>query len=790
MSSWWRNLSVSKKLYFVVGLMALLIASELLTLLFAMNTLSSVRAFVAGEGLWTKAQKDAIHSLYQYAIFGEAKYYDDFTEYLKVNDGDHRARMALIQPRVDYAEVRAGFLQGDNHPNDIDGMVRLLVRFHRVSYLNDAIVAWTHADLALNDLRIVATNLHSAIQTHGPQSPQVKADLRRLAHINSELEKQEVVFSSSLGAGSRGLEKVLRVILALPVFTVETTGILLTFRFSRGLGRALSELMATAERVGKGDFSAQAPVRSNDELGKLARALNRMIGHLRNSTDERLLGESRLRTLNSQLESRVRHRTREVERRVTQLRLITNALPELVAQVDRHERIRFANDALCRWHKMTSTEIVGRTFQELLGEERYRGNQPYVARALAGERVTYERLFKVDGDEVIYSVTMVPDLSSDGHVDGFILVCNDVTKYKEIAKQAEVANATKSSFLANMSHEIRTPLGAILGFSELIVGDLLSPEERTKGIEVIKRNGEQLSNLINDILDLSKVEAGKLEVENVEVAFHEFVKETESLFTFKAAEKNLKLSVVVQGAVPRVIRTDPTRLRQILNNLISNAIKFTDQGVVVVTICLKAEDASGPRLAFRIRDTGRGIQSEHAVKLFAPFVQGDTSTTRKYGGTGLGLVLSKKLANALGGDVTIVESKPGQGSTFELTVDPGLSDELLARSQQDTEGLGTGADLAHSLAGVRLLVVDDNSDNCELVAKFLKNSGATVEMASGGREGIEKALSGDFQIVLMDLQMPVIDGFEATRDLRQRGYCGLRPSHFTYQHARSSLRAL
>ena len=332
---------------------------------------------------------------------------------------------------------------------------------------------------------------------------------------------------------------------------------------------------------------------------------------------------------------------------------------------------------------------------------------------------------------------------------------------------AEGANAAKSAFLANMSHEIRTPLGAVLGFSELLLGPDLPEHERRTSVDAIRRNGRLLSNIVNDILDLSKVEAGKLEIEKTQVSLQELLFDLGSLLELEAGQKGLQLKFITRGALPLQIQTDPLRVRQILLNIISNAIKFTDKGSIEVLVQVE-NLRSHPRLTFSVKDTGRGIDPLQAQKLFTPFTQADASTTRKFGGTGLGLILSKRLAKALGGDVVLTESRLSQGSTFTVSIDPG------PLAPPDPKMIAPNSPLIPfeipDLHGMKILLVDDNLDNQMMISRMLQKSGVDVGIAANGFEGVEKALSEDFNLVLMDLQMPLMDGYEATKKLRSQGY--------------------
>lgn len=493
--------------------------------------------------------------------------------------------------------------------------------------------------------------------------------------------------------------------------------------------------------------------------------------------------ERRLRLLNEELENRVDIRTKALEQCETQLRTITNAAPILMAEVDRYEKVLFANEAFAKWFQESLSSVIGKTFRELLGEQRYAENESHIKKALSGEVVTYERQSTAGDVTAILGITFVPEFDSSGPA-GFIIVASDITKHKEIqdelqkAKEAaEVANTTKSAFLANMSHEIRTPLGAVLGFSELLLDSQISPSERANCVEVIKRNGQLLSNIINDILDLSKVEAGKLRVERVAVPFAEVMNEIGSALNLEATEKGIDLKVSSEGLIPSQITTDPLRLRQILLNIVGNAIKFTKRGSVDVKVKLIAVNNKTNQLAFIVKDTGEGIKADQIARLFTPFTQADVSTTRKFGGTGLGLVLSKKLAVALGGDLQLTETSPGKGSTFTITIDPGLSDQVLFQSSAVSLSVAPSnlinfenKKAAVNLSLMKILVVDDSHDNQALLMRILSFTGASVAMASNGREAVEKALDGDFSLILMDLQMPEMDGYEATKLLRSQGY--------------------
>ncbi len=358
----------------------------------------------------------------------------------------------------------------------------------------------------------------------------------------------------------------------------------------------------------------------------------------------------------------------------------------------------------------------------------------------------------------------------------FTSFIRDITEQKKVAQDlktakeaAESANLAKSAFLANMSHEIRTPLGALLGFSELLLDDQVSQNEKIGYAAAVKHNGELLSKIINDILDLSKVEAGKMETEIKSVNLNEILSDTKSLLILRAKNKGITLDFSIEKNVPNYIFTDPIRLKQILLNLVGNSIKFTDKGFVRIKVELQNASISNRKIAFIVTDSGRGIDKEQTSKLFAAFSQIDNSTKRNFGGSGLGLFLSKRLSNLLGGNVQLIKSEPNVGSTFELTIDPGPY-TLNQPQNSVTQSKTALANINYRLDGVKILLVDDSSDNRLLVSKFLMITGAEVDIVNNGKEAIEKATESKYDVLLMDLQMPVMDGYEATAHLRNQGY--------------------
>ncbi len=356
-----------------------------------------------------------------------------------------------------------------------------------------------------------------------------------------------------------------------------------------------------------------------------------------------------------------------------------------------------------------------------------------------------------------------------------------IADLEAVKAAAESANEAKSRFVAHMSHEIRTPLTAILGFSENLLDPQLAEADRQEAVQAIQRNGQHLLTVLNDILDLSKIEAGRLAVERIRCSPFELVAGAESLVRMWLRDRDLAFEVEYLGDIPETIETDPTRLRQILTNLLSNAIKFTDSGGIRLLVRLVEDDSPGPALQFDVLDTGIGISAEQASRLFREFTQADASTTRRYGGTGLGLCISQRLARMLGGDLVLLESQPGAGTRFRLTVATGeLTGVARVGSHLAHRGAVGGqaapaAVLSTEPLAARVLLAEDGPDNQRLIAFILKKAGAAVTVVDNGSQAVEQALRAlrtdrPFDVVLMDMQMPVMDGYEATRVLRGEGY--------------------
>jgi len=458
-------------------------------------------------------------------------------------------------------------------------------------------------------------------------------------------------------------------------------------------------------------------------------------------------------------------------------RYLADAIPHILWKLQCDGMMEYCNRVWSEYTGLTTDKSHGKGWQAALHPKDLEVlNEQFQLVCDKGEAMDVEcRLQNADGDHRWHLFRAVPEFNLEGSVDALIVTATDIDDRKQIEKdlirakeESLAANEAKSAFLANMSHEIRTPLGIVLGFSELLANPEISVNERESCLTTIRKNGELLSRLIGDVLDLSKIEAGHLQIEKVDFTMADFMATAAQSFKHQAQDKGIKLTLHFETAVPKIIHSDPMRLRQLLFNVVGNAIKFTERGEVAVIV---ACDSDKGLMRISVSDEGVGISNDQAKKLFRPFIQADSSTTRKFGGTGLGLSLSRKLARKLGGDVVLGSSEPGKGSTFIITIATGdLAGVEFFNSLEAEVPQKTPSQKKYNLNGTKVLVVEDAPENQTLLNHFLSIAGAEVQFADNGREGVDKALAGDYDLILMDIQMPVLDGYQATRELRKKDY--------------------
>jgi PAS domain S-box-containing protein len=468
------------------------------------------------------------------------------------------------------------------------------------------------------------------------------------------------------------------------------------------------------------------------------------------------------------------------------LRAFVEHAPATIAMFDKQMRYICTSKQWLREYGLNENEILGRSCYET--RDLPVDSREVHARCLAGsiERCEAEHYDQPDRGQGWIRWEVRPWYDADGEIGGLLILTEDITAQREVqnklrlaSEAADAANRAKSEFLANMSHEIRTPMTAVLGYLDLLEEALEDPAQSRSNVATIRRNAQHLLSVINDVLDLSKIEAGRMTVESLPVSPVELAREVLELYRPNAAAKGLPLVFEPEGALPAVIRTDPLRLRQILTNLVGNAVKFTQAGQVAITIRLEEHTSAAPRLRFSVRDSGIGMSPEQIELLFKPFSQADATTTRRFGGTGLGLAICRRLASLLGGEIT-ARSQAGAGSTFEFTIATGslVGVELLEPGAAPLPPKARGTEAAVALRG-RVLLAEDGPDNQRLIAHFLTRAGLQVRVVENGLLAVEAmSESGSlrspspFDLVVLDMQMPVMDGYTAAGRLRELGYTG------------------
>jgi PAS domain S-box-containing protein len=462
----------------------------------------------------------------------------------------------------------------------------------------------------------------------------------------------------------------------------------------------------------------------------------------------------------------------EARRSERRLRLIMDQIPVTVSYIDADMRYRYVNRAQQQWLGKTEAEIVGREVREVAGDAVFADIEPNLRKALAGEQLQIERE-RTDrqGRKVWHSGRHVPDVNAEGAVVGLYTVFFDITQRAQAeltlkqreqelraAKEAaEHASRAKSEFLANMSHEIRTPMNGVLGLTELLLETPLDVQQRPF-VETVRSSGESLLSIINDVLDFSKIEAGKLETETLDFDLYQVVEDVMQMLAPRAHAKHVELACRIDEHLPAAIRGDPYRLRQVLTNLVGNALKFTEVGEVVVEVLRDDTDDGQPQLLVNVRDTGIGIDEAGRERLFQPFAQADGSTTRRFGGTGLGLAISRSLIGLMGGTIG-VDSRPQQGSTFWF------------RLPLVTAAALPPVPTPSALLNRHMLVVDDNATNRDVVLHHLRAGGVRCIAVENGQRALkamrEAAAGGDaFDVAVVDMKMPIMDGIELTAAVR------------------------
>jgi len=552
---------------------------------------------------------------------------------------------------------------------------------------------------------------------------------------------------------------------------------LLASRLQRVISKPILELARTALAVStEKDYSLRVRKTSRDEIGSLVDRFNEMLEQIQQSN-------AALQHAYGDLERRVDERTRELQQEIAERKLTERKLedrqsflnsligntPVAIVALGADETVQMCNPEFERLFRYRQQDILGLRLAELITPPNYRAevdsNRDKLSRGEISHVVTHRK--RSDGTVVDVEAFSVP-LTVGGKRTGALLLYQDITERKQAEEAllrakvaAEAASHAKSEFLANMSHEIRTPMNGIMGMTELVLDTELDAEQRNY-LNLAKVSADSLLSLINDILDYSKIEAGKLEIDAIDFNLGDSLGDTMKTLSLRAHQKGLELAFEIELDVPDALVGDPGRLRQIVVNLIGNGIKFTEQGEVVLYVKTESRTQDQIQLHFTVADTGIGIPLEKQASIFEAFNQADGSMTRKYGGTGLGLTISSRLVELMGGRIW-VESEPGKGSRFHFTVRFGLQ-KAPARTivPRDPE----------TLRDMRALIVDDNATNRHILGKMLESwrmqptaveSGAKAIVTLGEAKGLGRV----FPLILLDAQMPEMDGFALAESIKR-----------------------
>ena len=455
---------------------------------------------------------------------------------------------------------------------------------------------------------------------------------------------------------------------------------------------------------------------------------------------------------------------------VNHMQSMYDGVIDMMIVMDTEMNIKTVNDAYTQFTEKTGDQVSGKHLGEIIDLSENRDLLIRINKQLdsTGKFQNAEILFKTETGSIPTSSSFSCLRCSKGKIEGIMIVAKDITKIKETEQKlieakdaAEEANLSKGRFLSNMSHEIRTPLNGIIGFTDMLKTTNLD-EDQGEYVEMISNSGSNLSKLLNDVLDLNKIDLDRLTLEEISYDFKATFTSNLNPYTYTAKEKSIEFTYSFDNSIPKIVIGDPTRLNQVLVNLVGNAIKFTEKGEVSVHFSTTTKDGE-QFLSCSVTDTGIGIPLEKQSLVFDQFTQSDNSITRKYGGSGLGLAISRQLIELMEGEIGITSPPIGKenGTTFHFQVPLKVGKEVEIETTQNKD---------YQFEDVKILAVDDNKVNLVLLERMLSKVGIIVTTAMDGQEAIKKAHSEEFDLVLMDIQMPVMDGLTAARTLRKSDY--------------------
>jgi PAS domain S-box-containing protein len=652
---WFRNVSIAKKLYFTVGIMATLVAIELGALIFSINTLSAVRAYVSGEGLWSKAQKDAMYQLLRYSSTHDEADYKKFKEFMKVSGGDHKTLVELNKPNPDMAVAREGFIEGRIHKDDVDGMIKLFTRFNRIYYINKAIKAWQSADASVTEFIPIGEQLHKEINSPNPSLEKINAIVQTIDPLNARLTVLEDEFSYTLGEGSRWLENLVLRLLFMIALSVEITGLTLAIIVSRNIQKGLNEILQSAKAVAKNDFSRKAQAFSKDEIGILANNFNTMAEELQQSMHG-------------------------IEQAQQKFKGLLESAPDAIVIMDEKGKITLVNKQCENIFGYQKEELIGANM-ELLLPERFRSGQqeqprliydiPGVRSTDIGLEVLGQRkngqefpiemsLSPMETQEGVLVTAAIRDISEKKRMEKAIRESN-VTLEKKVQKRTaelEIKNKELEQFAYVASHDLQEPLRTTSSFVELLRKQYYGKldENADRYIDYVIQSSDRMKTLIKDLLDYSRIGREKqFEPVNCNLVLAEVLADLAKVIKENQAQ-------IKSGNLP-VVNAFPTELKLLFQNLISNSIKFQQQGIAPQ---IEISTTKQPNhWHFQFRDNGIGIDKQYQQRIFIIFQRLHNRSV--YEGSGIGLAHCKKIVELHGGKIW-VESELGKGTIFHFTI--------------------------------------------------------------------------------------------------------------------------
>ncbi len=698
-------MNLLRKWQFALAAVFFAVIGSLVLLAYAgLEIVSATRAYVNGEAIWSKAQKDAIEELSLYALTGDEKEYLQFLQSVSIPSASLRALAELKKPSPDMEVVRASLIEAGNHPDDVDRIATFFRWFHNSDRFALAVRLWGEGDATVQELLDLGKKVHGAGKMNADATKAFLADAHRL---NQDFTESEIKFSRILGEGARYYEmRVMEIIGGVAILLLLAAGLASAYvvrRIEESEERYRSLIESERDVIVIAD---QKSGRIIDVNRKAAEVTGRSIVELIGTQPNEIFQTSQILAANdvvvpverNTITTRMGGRTLQMDvyRDVTEQRRSEAALRES------EERYRYlyenANDILYTHDFSGRITSINRVAEEELGFSDSEANGMHILELVRPEdregvkqafregrceqekQASYEAGVHAKDGRNLWLEVRTSVLRQGGKPVGVLGIARDVTERHVTQEQLhaqnrELANALrlseeaaelKSRFLANVSHEIRTPMNGIIGMNNLLLDTHLVDEQREYA-ELVRLSAEGLLSIIDDILDFSTIEAGKMALERREFSARRIVEDVSRMLRYQAVAKGLAFGFTVAPDVPESVIGDPARLRQILINLVVNALKFTEEGQVLMEASLLEESEAGCRIQFRVSDTGMGIPKDDQARIFDSFVQADLSSTRRHGGAGLGLTISKELVAMMGGEIEVA-SEVGKGSTFTFTV--------------------------------------------------------------------------------------------------------------------------